>query len=290
MKKLTILFILLGAISLNAQHRFDGIQINANLPDGWRAVSEDYGLIILGHNSIAGAIIIAEHGYASESEVRQNLAEGLQEEGVMLAPEKETRKLSNGTYATTYAGYAEGQMVKAPVRLGLSKKWQTGGVMVLALVRQDLYNESYDRLLEQIMGSISYRAFASTAKSTEWKEYLNGSKLQSRSSYNTTTSGLDSYAGAGYSSSTSIHFCSNGQFLTQFSNSSYYGGTGVDGDVSSSNSDNKGLWSVFTVREQVVVRLLYENGEIEYYPVVYDNGYIISNDSKFTKDVSDVCR
>ena len=64
----------------------------------------------------------------------------------------------------------------------------------------------------------------------------------------------------------------------------------MDGDVSSSNSDNRGLWSVFTVREQVVVRLLYENGEIEYYQVVYDNGYIISNDSKFTKDVSDVCR
>lgn len=290
MKKLSILFLLIGAISLNAQHRFDGIQINANIPEGWRTVSEDYGLIILGHNSIAGAIIIAEHGYSNEAEVRQNLAEGLQEEGVMLAPELQTKKLSNGTYSTTYAGYADGQMVKAPLRLGLSKKWQTGGIMVLALVRKDLYNESYDRLLEQIMSSLSYRSFASTAKSAEWKEYLNGSKLKSRSSYDTNTSSFDSYAGAGSSSSTSIHFCSNGQFLAQFYSSSYFGGTGVSGDVSESESESKGLWSVFTVKEQVVIRLLYENGEIEYYPVVYDNGYIISNDSKFTKDVSNVCR
>ncbi|MEL6256527.1 MAG: hypothetical protein AAFR87_31280 [Bacteroidota bacterium] len=290
MKKSLILFLLLGAISLNAQHRFDGIQINANIPDGWRTVSEDYGLIILGHNSIAGAIIIAEHGYKNEAEIKQNLAEGLQEEGVMLSAETQARKLSNGTYATTYAGYAEGQMVKAPVRLGLSNTWHTGGVMVLALVRKDLYNGSYDRLLEQIIGSVSYRSFASTAKSAEWKEYLGGSKLQSRSGYNTSTSSFDSYAGAGYSSSTSIHFCSNGQFLVQSSSSSYFGGSGVDGDVSSSDSESQGLWSVFSVREQVVVRLLYENGDIEYYPVVYDNGYIISNNSKFTKDDSNVCR
>jgi len=217
-------------------------------------------------------------------------AEGIQEDGVMLAAEGVPQKQADGTYKGMLTGFAEGQQVQAPIAVSRSTTWNAGGVMVAALVRKDLYNESYDKLVHTIMNSLHYKDFTSNAQSKEWKTYLNGSKLQSRSSYNTSTNGSDSYVGAGSSSSTNIHFCSTGQFAAEFSSSSYYGGTGVSGDVSSDNTQYSGNWAVLSIQNQVVIRLVHTNGEIEYYPVRHEGGYIISNDSKFTKDDSNYCR
>ncbi|MEM6806255.1 MAG: hypothetical protein AAF696_32955, partial [Bacteroidota bacterium] len=149
---------------------------------------------------------------------------------------------------------------------------------------------SYDQLVNQIINTTKYLSFNSSADAREWKTYLNGSKLQERGGYNTSSSSFDSYASAGYESSIYMHLCSNGQFLLQQYSASYFGGTDVGGDVSSGTTESRGKWAVMSIAEQIVVRVVYENGEIEYYPVKREGGYIYSGDSRFTKDVSDVCR
>lgn len=290
MKNFLSILICLVSLSSFAQTHFQGIQVSANLPAGWKTVQEDYGMIILGHNSTAGMILLVEHGYSSDASILQNIAEGIQEEGVMLAAEGVPQKQTDGTYKGMLVGYADGQQVKAPIRVSRSKTWNAGGVMVAALVRKDLYTESYDKLVNTIMSSLRYKNFTGNAQSKEWKTYLNGSKLQSRSSYDTSSNGSDSYVGVGSSSSMVIHFCSSGQFAAEFSSSSYYGGTGISGDVSSNNTQYSGNWAVLSIKNQVVIRLVHTEGEIEYYPVRHEGGYIYSKDSKYTKDDSNYCR
>jgi len=290
MKVILSLFFCISCLTGLAQTHFQGIQISVDLPAGWKTVQEDYGLVILGHTTTPGMILLVEHGYNSEAGILQSISEGIQDEGVILAAEGRPEKLSNGTYAASLSGYAEGQSVKAPLEVGLSKGWNTGGVMVAALVREDLYNKSYDKLVHDLMNSVRYKPFASNTRAKEWLAYLLGSKLKSRSAYDTNTSSFDSYASAGSSSSTTIHLCPNGQFLIQEYSSSYYGGTGVSGDVSRSNTETSGLWSVLSIQNQILIRMVFEEGEIEYYPIRRENGYIISNDSRYTKDVSELCR
>ena len=69
------------------------------------------------------------------------------------------------------------------------------------------------------------------------------------------------------------------------------GGGAFDGEVSSSNSEGVGLWSLMIIRDYMVIRLVSNAGEVNYMPIeryTEDGAYYINGD-KWVIGGSDLC-
>lgn len=291
--KLTFLFIILSVSTIFGQQQAKGIAITYTLPSGWQVMQEEYGSILLGHKTIPGLILLQEHAYNGREKVLTELAAGINSDGILLQANSGVRQLNNNAYFATYQGQVQGQPTKAAAVTSLSKLWQIGGVMVMTMVRSDLYNNSYETLVTNLANSIQYRPFMDT-QAQQWATLVKGRKLVNIESYSTSTTTNGGYGGensVSSSSRTEVHLCSNGWFSIANQSNSSMSMSGGMGGTDRSKDQNKGLWVLMNIANTPVFRLAFEDGEIEYHAVEdYANDQIYIGGKRFVIAGSNLCQ
>ena len=288
MRFLILLFSLILALNnLSGQINPNGIPIKFNAGD-WKLVNDDFGMCILGHNVIAGAILIIEHGNTDIEALKKQLESGYEEEGMQLFPSNNAELEGDNKLFIRLSGNAQGNLIKGEAIGLLSDNNFCKGVILLMLTQESADNSKQKAAIKKIAESITYH---SPVVSAEWTQKLSGNKLISRDSYSTSTSSPDGsfYTGGNSSNTTKYIFCSDKSFY--YSNSSYtaLSGSGLDGNTDTSKDSDTGTWSVIQIGNNTVVKFMYSDGTVVYHPISREEGFYYMAGDKFNKGPSDHC-
>ncbi len=217
-------------------------------PDGWVSqVTSDY--ILLGHNSIAGLIIIMPHQAKSMAQMQTGMEEGLQEEGTDLQLSGNISTLSTNSLVGDYKGYLDGTVAKAKCVGVLSPNG--GGAYIIAASTPEMYSEGLENAAKEIGKNMTFIKTETT-------------ELVSRFAGKWTTFTTNT--------STDIYLYPNGVYSEHYE-ASYSGGF-EDGGTSTGNwgtgnqSNDTGKWTIRGSIEKGTITIQMQNGgqyTIEYH-------------------------
>ena len=122
-------------------------------PEGWKS-QKTAEYIILGHDTVAGAIFVLPHMEAGAQEVRAEMQSGLSDEGVQLFPTGAIEAFGSNAFAGEYAGIFDGQQVKAR-GIGTSSPYG-GGAYIVALTTPDKYGPQLSGAADAIANAMRY--------------------------------------------------------------------------------------------------------------------------------------
>ncbi|MEO1450874.1 MAG: hypothetical protein AAFV07_15200, partial [Bacteroidota bacterium] len=184
--------------------------IRFTIPDGWVGQETEAGFV-MGHNSIPGLMLIAPHQSQSISHLKQEMAEGLQEEGgTSLAPIAPAQHLDAQSLGVEFGGLLEWQPSKA---YGIGMINPNGsGVYILAITTAGQYNETYAEYAKSLWRSVSFYKPDNRGIVNQWKKALSHGRLTYVDSYNS-PSYTDGGIGGGYSQRRVIELCRQGHFF-----------------------------------------------------------------------------
>ena len=132
---------------------------NFTVPEGWVHQMAD-GQILMGSHTIAGILSVSPHQARSMQELQGLISQGLQEEGIYLAPEGAFRQPSQNMVSGYYKGSVQGEQARAYLIGVLSP--HGGGLYILAL-------STPDKLGQEIMAAADF-----LASSTRFSERKTG--------------------------------------------------------------------------------------------------------------------
>lgn len=240
---LTVLLYMLLALPLPAQNISDPAWgFSFPLPAGWK-VQKDSGGAVLGHDTIAGLIIVFPHGAASLAQMRAEMEEGIAEEGVQLALAGAPQPLAKNALAAECEGWFQGELVKGRTVGAVSPSG--GGAYVIALTTPAMYGRDLAAAAEQIARGMQFPQ----GSSADLVRALSGT-----------------WATMSTHSQTTVTLNPGGQFSI-YSESSYGGGfSNQYGDSTGSwgtagSNESRGRWTVNGVRERGVITLVYDTGD-----------------------------
>jgi len=206
------------------------------IPKEWKYQKTGSGLI-LGHNRIAGAIIVSPHMLNNMSEVRNNLLQGISSDTTNLSISGNLLTISSNILAGDYTGIMNGTRVKAKGFGTLSP--YGGGVFIIAVSTPEKFSSDLVISAETLAKGIRY---TKTNNSNLMQHFAGRWKTNTR---NTETSAV---------------LYSDGRFVMQYE-SSYSGNQGSWGVAN--NENNRGRWTVKGNKRQGVLILTYANGNQE---------------------------
>jgi hypothetical protein len=234
------------------------------VPAGWKMQTGSGGAI-LGHDRIAGLILVLPHSAGSLAEMREQMLEGLVDEGVELSIVGALEKVGTNVLGGACAGYLEGQEVKGRTLGAVSPSG--GGAYVIAVTTPASYQKELAAAADQIAKGMQF----AKADTSELARSFVGT-------WTTMTTNTE----------TSVTLAAGGQF--SFSSESSYGGSFSDsggGDAggwgTASNRQSRGRWTVRGTRQKGILTLAYEGGEraeVEY-AVHVENGETYWNEYYF---------
>jgi len=212
------------------------------LPAGWK-VQKDSGGAVLGHDSIAGLIIVFPHGAASLQQMREEMGQGIAEGEVQLRIVGGLQPFGKNALAGGCEGYFGGEQVKGKTLGALSPSG--GGAYVIAISTPTMYGQELAAAADQIVKGMQFpKGLASDL--------------------------LRVFAGTWTTMSTHSQSCvtlrPNGEF-SLYSESSYSGGfsaqygSDLGGWGSGGRQESRGRWSASGTRERGVITLIYQDGE-----------------------------
>ncbi len=287
--KFLLFFLLLipFGLSLNAQISPKGVPISFN-GNGWKLIGDNYGMSILGHDTVAGAIVLIEHGYTDMQSLRNQLESGYQEEGFNLYPNGAVQSTGNNMLSISMNGYADGNAIKSEAIGMFTNSPTCKGFILLSITDEYSDNSTHKSHMIDIAKSIKTK---SLVKDPVWSQKLNGHELVYRDSYSTNSSSGDGsfYVGANSNSTEKYMFCSNGIFYYSSSSSVSTSGSGLDGNSSNSNDSDGGTWSVHTMEGASVIKLIFNDGTVLYQQISGENGYYYMGEQKYTRGPTSNC-
>ena len=232
---------------------------NFTPPSGWQSQKSTDG-IYLGHNTIAGLIMVLPHMSENMQQLQQEMLRGISEEGNYLSLNGNLESMGNGVLAGEYQGMMNGTQVQARGIGTLSP--YGGGAFVIALTTPEKYGDDLKNTAAKIAGSMSY--FKTSAD--EMIKYFAGSWTN----YTSHTS-------------TSITLLPDGRYIENYESS--YGGELYDGGYWSAagQSQDDGRWTVMGNKQQGRILVKLNNGnEITYdYKVHVKDGHTYWNEYYF---------
>jgi len=287
--KSLIIFLLSVIIIFQASAQIKPLGIPISFSTGeWKLVNDEFGVVILGHDVIAGAIVIMEHGNNDIEKLKQQMESGYSEEGIQLTPSDYANMEGQNKLTLSYTGNSQGSPIKSKAIGLLSNKHYCKGVVIFTLTQASADDSKQKEAIRKIAESITYTPQVISA---EWTQKLSGNKLISRDSYSTSTSSPDGsyYTGGNSSSTTKYIFCSDKSFY--YSNSSYtaLSGSGLDGNTDKSKDSDTGTWSVIQIGNNTVVKLMYSDGTVVYHSISREEGFYYMAGDKFNKGPSNHC-
>jgi hypothetical protein len=214
-------------------------------PRGWKSQSAAEGAI-LGHDRIAGAIIVMPHNALDMETIAQYFQEGLEEENIQLTLADEPQTVAKNALSGHFAGFYQGQSVKAKV-IGVLGAEGGGGAFIIALTTPEQFGSDLTNAADALAKSLR------AAKPAE------------------VSSGIEShFIGTWVTSTTNterrVTLFPDGRFAMNYEAS--YSGRSNDqqGDQTmawgqASGKGSQGQWKVRGTREKGTLTLIYNNGE-----------------------------
>jgi len=223
-------------------------------PEGWvTQVTNDW--ILLGHNTIAGLIIVMPHQAQSVAQMQMEMEEGLQEEGTDLRLSGKINTLKENSLIANYEGYLDGTLAKAKCIGVLSPSG--GGAYILAASTPEMFSDNLVNAAKTVLNNMSFIK-------TEVPELMNFFAGK----WTTFTK----------NTSTDIYLYPNGVYSEYYEAS--YSGNFQDGGTNTGNwgatnqSNDSGNWTIKGNKEKGTIFINMPNGEqlqIEY-QVHVENG------------------
>ncbi len=217
-------------------------------PKGWRARVQPQGAL-LGHDSIAGMILVLPHSAQNLGAMRAEMQAGLEEEDGQLVLSGELKQSGENTLSGDYTGSWQGEKTKARGIGTLSP--YGGGAYVIAAAAPEKFSSRLSQAGLDLARSIRYKRVAGTGLT----EHFAGTW------YNYTKS-----------TATYVHLLADGTYAENYeasysgSSSDQYGNEDLTWGTARSDQTS-GRWTARGTKEQGVLVITYENGnqrEIEY--------------------------
>lgn len=230
-------------------------------PAGWKCQHDANGAA-LGHDRIAGMILVVPHSLTNLTQVQAQLRTGLTEPGVSLALDGELKPLGTAASAGNYRGTMNGAPVAAR-GIGTASA-NGGGAYVIALTTPEKFGDELCRAAETLAGSVT----VPKPDPADIAKQLVG-RWMSIGKYSQTT--LTIYADGTYAFGSESTY--SGQFRDAGGNDT--GHWGVLGQ-----SQQRGHWTARGTREQGVFQLVSPAGAASTvdYRVHVENGKVYWNE------------
>ena len=212
------------------------------VPAGWKVHQEAAGAL-LGHDTIAGLIMVLPHSAGSLAQVREEMLQGLVEQGVELMVVGQLDQVLKNVIGGACEGFVDGRQAKGRVFGVVSP--QGGGAYVIAVSTPEAYRKELALVADQIAKGMQFPK----VDSSDLVRALAGTWV-------TMTTNTE----------TRVTLAANGQF-SLYSESSYggsftdSGGGNAGGWGTAGNREYRGRWTVRGTRQQGVITLVYESGE-----------------------------
>jgi hypothetical protein len=217
-----------------------------NIPQDWLGRQLEDGSFLIGHNTKHGFISVMPHQYNSIQELTREASQGLSEGEIQLNPITSPQRFGKNGLVVDYAGYIQGQACKAQ-GIGLVSP-NGGGVILLVGVDQANYSAAYPEIIQSIANSVRFFKPKTSALATQWKQRLNGKRLQYYKTEN------------GFSDKITIDLCRSGNFGYN-SNSSGLSTGGYSNLTYAGQDKGHGTWKIMGRGNQSILMLSFHNGE-----------------------------
>jgi hypothetical protein len=122
-------------------------------PAGWKYQYISQG-VLLGHDIIAGMIIITPHIYTDPQRLLLVMQDGIIEEGISMGLSNQIRPLGNNGYTGEYQGLWQGQQARGR-GIGTMSPYG-GGAIIVAVTTPDKFNAKLTSPAEQIAKNMRY--------------------------------------------------------------------------------------------------------------------------------------
>jgi hypothetical protein len=129
-------------------------------PAGWKYQQSAQG-VLLGHDQIAGMIVVFPHTYGSVQAIQQAMTEGLQEEGIMMYPSGQLNTMGQNAITGEYQGTWQGVQARGTGFGTLSP--YGGGAMILAVTTPDKFGKQLSDPANQIAQNMRFFAVDASA-------------------------------------------------------------------------------------------------------------------------------
>ena len=236
-------------------------------PAGWKSQKNAQG-VLLGHDAIAGMIVVFQHREANMQTIQSQMQIGLTDEGVQLNLAGALQQIGNNAVGGDYTGVYNGQQAKARGIGTLSP--YGGGVYILAITTPDKYTSEIIRAADAVATGMEYVR----------PQAPQGSDL------------MQAFAGTWVTMTTNtetrVTLSPDGGYYENYEAS--YSGSSSDGlgnqDMAwgtAGNNQSQGRWTAQGSREQGVITITYNNGNttsVEY-RVHVENGETYWNEYYF---------
>jgi hypothetical protein len=122
-------------------------------PEGWKSQKTAQG-VVLGHDAVAGMIIVFPHMSTDFQTVQAQMQSGMNEEGVQLSLAGTLQQIGGNAVGGDYTGTYNGQQVKAR-GIGTCSP-HGGGAYILAITTPDQYTGEIARAADAIAAGMEY--------------------------------------------------------------------------------------------------------------------------------------
>jgi hypothetical protein len=254
-----------------------GVEFKA--PEGWQYQKNEMGYV-MGHNSIAGVILVTSSPYLNLDELIQGAYQGIQEEGgTLLQLKGEPVTFGNNGLAGNYQGTLNWQQVTA-YAIGLISPLGGTGVSCMIITTPNLLTENHKSILESMANSFNFFKPEIPDEVKEWEDWFKtpgGCRLKYLSS-----SGSSNYGGGytGSSSEATIDLCPNGSFR-ESSSSEFSMSIDAGSAYSDSNDGGVGQWKLSFDGTNPVLVLNYNDGQTAQYALTYIDKKTYLNDTRY---------
>lgn len=228
--------------------------IKFGLPQDWVKQQNMEGAIV-GHNTIAGMVMVIPHMATNLQEMQTEMQKGLQEEGSYLVISGGLQQISQNVLAGDYAGVADGTQVKANGFGILSPSG--GGAYLIAVSTPDMLGPELIGAAESMVKSVQYFK----VDAGDLVQHFAGNWVNHTSN-----------------TSTWVCFCPDGTYSEQYeaAYSGDYGAGANQGSFSMASQDSdRGRWTVRGNKDSGTIIVKLANGnEINYqYQVHVEDGH-----------------
>ena len=234
------------------------------LPAGWK-VQKDANGAVMGHDTIAGMILVFPHTAASMQEMRGQMQTGFNEQNFQLGVAGSLQPMGKNALSAECQGYANGQEVKGRAIGALSP--YGGGAFVLAITTPRMYGKDLAGAAEKIVRGMVFpktdTASVQRLLAGTWATMSSNSQSQ----FTLSPDGrFSEYSESTYS----------GNFTDQYGNDTGSYGTG-------GTSQDAGKWMARGTRESGTIIFTYSNGRTSsyQYKVHVENGKVYWNEYYF---------
>ena len=288
MKFLIPIFLLLNfqvhSQVLPSHNNLPELGLSFDVPEGWTAQMID-SKVIMGHNKIAGIIILATHELQNTQDLLLEANKGMYDTDVNLEVKEVFKVVDENKISGEYEGSWEGVNVRS---YGIGYVNEMGvGVNILVITTVEQFTNQHKLEAEKVANSIAFFKPETSQQTTNWTQKLVPSLIK----YISSQSSSD-YSGGmtSLSSVEEITLCSNGSF--GYYSNAHAGVTSDSGFANSnSNSDGYGNYKIYTVMGNSKLELVFNSGEVYLYELVMDyEGSTFLNNTRYFVVETDNCQ